>query len=356
MEIAAYFKATFVRAPAHTHFSPGRVNLIGEHTDYNGGAVLPTALPLGIEIALRPRADDRVRIASSGFDDVADRALGAAATGHWSDYACGAVATAHRLGWLDAGADIALSATLPMGSGLSSSAATIVGLLKACRALAGDAETEAGNVALAQSARAVETDFIGVPCGIMDQMAIALARPGQALFLDTRTLERGLIALPDDPVFVVLRSGVHRSLSDGRYKMRKEECDIAKHALGRDDLCRANASDLLTIQDETARRRARHCITEQARTLQAAKALEQKQMARFGALMVESHASMRDDFEVTTPAIDALVDTAVAHGALGARMTGGGFGGCIVALVPQSEMKAWKKAVLDLHPQARWVC
>ncbi|MGB3456462.1 MAG: galactokinase [Litorimonas sp.] len=344
----ALFAQRFGAQAEERHTSPGRVNLIGEHTDYNGGAVLPTALPLGIGIALSPRTDGQVRIVSDGFDAVAERALGDPAAGHWSDYALGAAQAAASRGWLG-GADLALTSDLPMGSGLSSSAAIIVGVLKAARNLADDTLPDAE---LAMAARRVETDFIGVPCGIMDQMAIALAAPGQALFLDTHTLDRSLIGLPTDPVVAVLHSGVHRKLSDGRYRDRKEECDRAKAALGRPDLCRAELTDLERIGDDVARRRARHCITEHDRTVAAAQALRGGDWSGLGRLMTQSHASMRDDFDITTPGIDALVETAVAAGALGARMTGGGFGGCVVALVPAGRVDVWRSAVLATCPKA----
>ncbi len=352
---AQLFEHAFGAPPAAAGFSPGRVNLIGEHTDYNGGAVLPTALPLGTFIALSPRSDAQLRVASTGFDGLSERQLGEGATGHWSDYALGSVAKANAEGWVQGGADIALTSTLPMGAGLSSSASLVVGILDLMRR---QAKAEADRVSLAMSARAVETDFIGVPCGIMDQMAVALAKPGEALFLDTLTLETRRISLPDDPVVCILHSGVQRKLADGRYAERKAECERAQALSGQAELCRAEAQDLARVEasgDGTAFRRMRHCMTEHARTQRAAACLANGDWRGLGTLMVESHASMRDDFGITTPAIDALVEDAVLLGALGARMTGGGFGGCIVAVVPAALADDWRASVLSRHPAARSV-
>lgn len=353
MDVTRLFQTQFGSVPDATHVSPGRVNLIGEHTDYNGGAVLPAVLPLGIHIALSRRDDEKVQVLSDGFDDTAVRSVHHTASDHWSDYVVGAVAMARAQGWQTGGVDVALSSTLPVGSGLSSSSALIVGLLKILRGLAGASLSDAD---LAMLARQVETDFIGVPCGIMDQMVIATAPAGQALFLDTLTLQSELLRLPDDPVFAVLHSGVHRRLSEGRYKERKEECDQAKRDLGRDDLCRASLASLKAIPDLTARGRARHCVTEHVRTLDAVQCLRTGDFQTVGELMTESHASMRDDFDITTPAIDDLVKDAVDLCALGARMTGGGFGGCIVALVARNELARWRETLLARHSAARWVC
>ena len=345
------FSAHFGGAAEREVFTPGRVNLIGEHLDYNGGTVLPTALSLGVTVSLRARGDGQVRVGAGGFDGVAERALDSAASGHWSDYVVGALALAHREGFGAAGADVFVTSDVPHGAGLSSSAAVCVGVLRAAGAgeVLSDSDT-------AKLARRVENDYIGVPCGIMDQMAVAVARPGQALALDTRDLSLALVDLPDTHHFAVIHSGVYRELSEGRYAERKAECDVVKAAAAREDIARMGLAELGALDlPDIPFRRGRHCVTEQARTLAAVNALRAGGMERFGALMVESHASMRDDFEITTPAIDALVADAVACGALGARMTGGGFGGCIVALVAQGDLRAWRADVLARHPDAFWV-
>ena len=349
MSVETLFRRAFGAPPALVRFSPGRVNLIGEHTDYNGGAVLPAALSLGVSLALSPSAEDTLTIVSDGFEDRVTRRLDEGASGHWSDYALGALRLARENGLAEGGLRLAVASDLPIGAGLSSSSALIVGILKALRQRARTPHTDAQ---IAHLARRVETDFIGMPCGIMDQMVIAVAQPGEALFLDTHTMESDTRALPDDPVFAILHSGVYRALADGRYKVRKTECDRVRELLGRDDICRAGLSDLAKLEDDTLRRRARHCVTEHRRTLEAADALARRDDLRFGRLMQDSHASMRDDFAITTPGIDALVQSCVELGALGARMTGGGFGGCVVALVERERRAAWLSAVLARHDAA----
>ena len=336
-------------------FTPGRVNIIGEHIDYNGGRVLPTALPLGVTVSALPRGDGRIRVESEQFEDAALRDLGSRATGHWSDYAVGSVVLANRAGLYAGGVDLALSSTLPFGSGISSSAAVCVGVLKALRKLSG---AEMDDTSIAVLARRVENDFIGMPCGIMDQMGVSIARPGQALSLDTDSLDYDLIKLPGSHRICVVHSGVTRQLNEGRYKERKEECDAVKAHAGRDDICRMSDAELAALQDlpEPLYRRARHCVSEHRRTVEAADALRAGDFGTLGRLMVESHASMRDDFEITVPAIDALMETAVALGADGARMTGGGFGGCIVAAMEADHVESWTEQLIGAHPEARFVC
>ncbi|WP_371395364.1 galactokinase [Fretibacter rubidus] len=351
----ALFTSTFGTSPTLTQFTPGRVNLLGEHTDYNGGMVLPTALPMGVTISLSPRTDKNVRIISDKFDDMATRHLSDLSTDHWSDYALGAIKLANDAEPLIGGADIALTTTLPFGAGLSSSAAVIVGILKLCREIAASPLSDTD---IAVLARRVENEFIGMPCGIMDQMAVSIARPGQALALDTKKLSYDLIDLPETYHMAVIHSGHFRKLSEGRYKTRKEECDVIKQALGRDDICLLTDKELAALSHMTdaVQRRAKHCATEHRRTVKGAKALQDGDMKNFGELMIASHASMRDDFDITLPAIDILVEDAVRLGAVGARMTGGGFGGCIVACVERTKLEPWTAALLSSNPEAFYVC
>ena len=354
MMSADLFAATFGDSPRVTQFTPGRVNILGEHTDYNGGTVLPMALDIGVSVSLSPRTDETFRVASKDFVGVVERGLDTKADGHWSDYVVGAVVAANRAGLGSGGADVALSSTLPHGSGLSSSAAVCVGTLKALRAVNG---ADMDDTEIAVLARAVENDFIGVPCGIMDQMAVAVTEPGDVLALDTRSLDYERIALRNNHHIAVVHSGVVRKLNEGRYAERKRECDRAKGRLGTDDLCHITDDQLASLRDvsETVFRRARHCVTEEARTTAAVEALRGSDMTKLGHLMNAGHASIRDDFEITTPAVDALVADAVELGALGARQTGGGFGGCIVALVPDDRKAAWFDALRARHPAIRWV-
>ena len=348
------FKATFGAKPAVTLFVPGRVNLLGEHTDYNGGTVLPKALDIGVSLSLTPRTDDIIRVASADFEGVAERSLDSGADEHWSDYAVGSVVVANQAGWVSGGADIALSSTLPFGAGISSSAAVCVAVLKALRVVVG---FDATDTEIAVLARRVENDFIGVPCGIMDQMAVSVTEPGDILALDTKSLDYELIAPPPHHRVAVVHSGVFRQLNEGRYKERKEECDAAKAYLGTDDLCHIDDAQLTSLRSvsDTVFRRARHCVTEEVRTTQAVDALRSGDMNTLGRLMNEGHASIRDDFEITVPEVDALVAHAVELGALGARQTGGGFGGCIVALVPHDTQDSWFASLQARHPAIRWV-
>ncbi|GMN02903.1 galactokinase [Erythrobacter sp. MTPC3] len=333
--------------------APGRVNLIGEHTDYNGGMVLPAALNIGLEVSLIPRSDSAVAVSSDGYDAPAIRDVADDAVGGWSDPCVGAIREANRLGLLDAGVTLDLVSSIPAGSGLSSSAALIVAILKAARTYAGADLTD---IDIAIAARRVENDYMGVPCGIMDQMTVALASPGSAMALDTKRMEYALIPLPASHDMVVLHSGITRKLTDGRYAARKQECDAAKRFFGTEDLC--------LIEEETVRgsdladvpkRRALHCVSENARVHSAIAALDAGDIGEFGAVMNESHASMRDLFEMSLPAIDALVNDAVQIGAVGARLTGGGFGGCIVACIAKEEREGWLGEVLSRHPDARFI-
>ena len=337
-----------------TATSPGRVNLIGEHTDYNGGWVLPAALSVSLTATIMPRADRRVSIAARGYNGTAERSLDEAAKRHWSDPAVGAMREAEALGLIDTGADIAISSAIPAGAGLSSSAALIVTLLKAAREYAG---SNLSDTEIAVAARRVENDYIGVPCGIMDQMAVAIAKPGEAMALDTGTLKYRVVALPSKYEMVVIHSGHSRSLTDGRYAARKQECDAAKAVFGTNDLCLLDPSEIEDTRDidEVVLRRTRHCATEHRRVLAAIEALEAGDTCQFGALMAASHASMRDDFEMSIPAIDTLVEDAVDLGAIGARLTGGGFGGCIVACVAADKREAWQDALLERNPGARYI-
>jgi len=349
------FKSAFNAAPAAHSFTPGRVNLIGEHTDYNGGHVLPAALHIGIHAAMTPRADNRVRVTSDRFTGLSERDLSQSAANHWSDYALGAAIFANKAGYLSGGADIAMTGNLPTGAGLSSSSALTVGLLKLAAELSGK---QIDNIDVSRLARRIENEFIGMPCGIMDQMAVAVARPGQALSLDTKHLTYDLVDLPADYHFAVLHSGQYRRNADGHYKIRKEECDAVKAALGHYDPCLMSDADLagLSHLDDNLIRRARHCMTEHRRTLRAAQALKDGDITMLGRLMNESHVSMRDDFEMSLPPIDALVADAVKLGAAGARLTGGGFGGCIVACVKKTDIDDWTQALLARHPEAFAVC
>lgn len=353
--ISDIFESEFGYSPELTDFTPGRINLIGEHTDYNGGLVLPTAIPLGLNISIGRRDDDQFRITSHGFKGIFEGNLSNKVSDHWSDYARGAVLFSNKHGMHKGGADIAIQTSLPHGAGLSSSAAITVGILKLLRDLS---KATLNDVKISQIARSVENDFIGVPCGIMDQMAVALATPKQALRIDTDSLDYDIIDIPATHHMAVVHSGKFRRLNEGRYKERKEECDAVKAVLGRNDICKMTNTDFETIKHlpDHVQRRARHCATEHQRTQAAATALSNQDMTRFAELMNESHISMRDDFEMSVPEVDTVVESAVACGAMGARLTGGGFGGCIVACVEADKLEDWKSDLLGRHEKAFYVC
>lgn len=350
MTARALFEETFAAGPDCMSFAPGRVNLIGEHIDYNGGAVLPFALSRGVHVAVQLTDERTVSVVSDRFDGVERAELDKGIPETWARYAFSCAQLAADLGWIIGGARIAVVSDLSDGAGLSSSAALCVSILKALRDAAGRLVSD---VEIAKLARRVENEFIGIPCGIMDQMAVALARPGSALFLETRTLDFDAIPLPRDHLFLAVHSGIQRQLADGRYKERKEECDIARQGLGTEDLCHIDPARLEKAGlAKNIHRRVRHCITEHQRVLLCAEALRNGNLHAVGDAMQASHQSMRVDFEVSVPGIDALVETAVQEGALGARLTGGGFGGCIVACVKKSEAKGWAERVLRQHPSA----
>jgi galactokinase len=313
--------------------APGRVNLIGEHTDYHDGFVLPCAVPQRTTVTLRKRADRRMRVTSEQVPgETLEYEIGHESVEHrWGDYVQGvtwALGRHHaRLG----GCEIAIASEVPLGSGLSSSAALEIALLRALRTAF---DLRLSDVELARIAQRAEVEFVGAPVGIMDQMASSLAGERDALFLDTRSLEFSRIPLPDDLDLIVIDSGIAHQHAGGDYVTRRRESEEAARRLGVDKLRDAgrDALERLSALPPLLARRARHVITENARVLEARDALLAGDLPRLGALFAASHASMRDDYEISIPAIDTLVAIVSADARVfGARMTGGGFGGAIVA-------------------------
>ncbi|MEO1407158.1 MAG: galactokinase [Pseudomonadota bacterium] len=352
MDVSEVFQSRFDRATTGRGTAPGRVNLIGEHIDYNGGTVLPAALKNTVHVALAPNGTDNHTIYSDRFDEPVVRSAADGATGHWSDYAIGALQQAAFLGWGDGGFDIAIESNVPDGAGVSSSAALVTAILRAAMVHA-DADLDAKEVAIA--ARKVENDFIGVPCGIMDQMAVGLSQHGDALALDTLNNETEVIPIPDDWSFVTLHTGIQRELTDGRYKARSQECAAAAAALGATWLCHLTDEQALSLSDldSTLARRAQHVVSEHRRAVWAIGAMKAGDMDVFGRLMRESHRSYSEDFEASTPEIDEIVASAIELGAVGSRLTGGGFGGCFVSLLPTDAAADWTKEILARHPAVR---
>lgn len=312
--------------------APGRVNLIGEHTDYHDGFVLPCAVPQRTEATLRVRADRRVRAWSAEMGpDPIEFTIGEETRGAgWGDFVQGLTWVLGQAGMPVGGFDLRLRSDVPVGSGLSSSAALEVAVLRALR----DAfDLPLPDVALARAAQRAEVEFVGAPVGIMDQMASSLAGERDALFLDTRSLQFEHIRLPDSLELVVINSGVAHQHAGGDYVTRRRESEEAARLLG--------VARLRDVEPEPTHglarlppllaRRARHVITENARVLAARAALIEADLIRLGELFAASHASMRDDYEISVPLVDLLVELASAHPrAFGARMTGGGFGGAVV--------------------------
>ena len=341
------FQKRFGRNHAASGTAPGRVNLIGEHVDYNGGTVLPMALACRCVAEIAPNKENMLQIAASRYEDMVERSVNEGATGHWSDLVVGSVQKARELGLVDTGLDIYVESTVPGGAGVSSSAAVATAVLRAIMELGG---AEVSPVETAMAARAVENDYIGVPCGIMDQMAVGLLQAGEALALNTKDMTTETIGVPQGWEFCVLHSGTHRLLSDGRYQERFAECAEAAKTLGVGHLCDGALDDIKRLP-EGLQKRARHVISEHARTCRAIDAMEAGDLDAFGTLMNDSHTSYASDFEASTPIIDKLVDGARGHGAVGARLTGGGFGGCIVCLLPSHQADDWKKTMVEYFPE-----
>ncbi|MDP9037296.1 MAG: galactokinase [Myxococcota bacterium] len=335
------FRSFFRRHPDVELGAPGRVNLIGEHTDYNGGFVLPMAIPQRTRVQLATNRDAIVRVVSREMARGDDAGLATFELGQervtrgWTDYVQGVTVALRQsgLGGTLRGFDAWIESDVPVGAGLSSSAALEVALLRALReAFALPLE----DVTIARLGRAAETDFVGAPVGIMDQMACSLADEHTALFLDTRTLAYERIALPASGALVVIDSGVAHDHAAGDYRTRRAECDRAASLLGVAELRDVTShrfADVAALPPPLDRR-ARHVITENRRVLDAVDAMKAGNLPRLGALFTDSHRSMKDDFEVSVPAVDRLVALADEQPEVfGARLTGGGFGGAVVVLV-----------------------
>ena len=345
------FTAQHGREPRFIAEAPGRVNLIGEHTDYNDGFVLPAAIDRTVAVAVAPREDSRVRAHSVDDDQRDDFSLHNARRhpmGGWRNYVRGVL-------WalLDSqlplrGADLSISGDVPQGAGLSSSAALELALAGAICAASG---VELPPRELALLCQRAEHMYAGVQCGIMDQLTAALGRKGCALFIDCQSLETEDVPLPDGVAIVVIDSKVPRELAGTPYNRRRDQCAEAARTLGLASLRSANESQIESLPDDL-RRRARHVFTENARVLAAKAALRDGDCGTLGRLFAESHASLRDGFEGSTPEIDLLVELAsAAPGAIGARLTGGGFGGCTVNLVEAAQAQRFGEAVVSQYRQ-----
>ena len=337
--VTATFAEHYGHAPDLVVRAPGRVNLIGEHTDYNDGFVLPCAIGPANMVAISKREDDTVDVVAADLDNARDAFSVQAPPERnlkqpWADYVRGMTFALQNAGLAVSGAKMAIAGNLPQGAGLSSSAALAVAVGKAHLALNG---IDIDNSRLAQIAQKAECDFVGTQCGIMDQLISAQGKAGHALLIDCRSLNLTDVPISDDVAIMIVHSGVTRGLVDGHYNARRRQCEAAAAAMGVNVLRDANLDMLAAANlDAVTTARARHVITENQRTLDAADALAKSDLFTLGALMAQSHKSMRDDFEITVPAVDDLV--AILQNAVGyqggARMTGGGFGGAAVAIMP----------------------
>lgn len=323
---------------------PGRVNLLGEHTDYNGGYVLPFALKdMGVSIAMsKGDKPGIIEAYSDTFDNSDTRQISEEKNGSWSDYVLGCLKVIAEKEIAQSGLKLAVATTLPMGAGLSSSAALEVASLKAAAELFGK---ELSPVEAAIKAQEVENNFVGMPCGIMDQFASSVGAPGSVMFLDTRTLKYEVAPSPEGHNFVIVHSGVSHQLTEDEdgYATRVKQCNAACNALNVELLSDLGLDDLDKINALPAPldRRARHVITDNARAAQGVAALNSGEVKTFGRLMTESHISEKDDYEITVPETDSLVEAALKAKALGARQTGGGWGGSIVALLKSEDVEQY---------------
>ncbi|MGD9532073.1 galactokinase [Pseudonocardia sp.] len=338
---AALFTETFGSRPDGLWWAPGRVNLIGEHTDYNDGFVLPFALGHGVAAAARVGTEPVLRVRSGQQAEIVELPLADVAPGTvsgWSAYVAGVAWALLQDGHRLPGLDLVVDGDVPLGAGLSSSAALECAVALAWNDLAG---LGLSRTALAGIARRAENEVVGAPTGVMDQMASLHGREGNLVFLDTRSL--GVEHIPFDLAsaglaLLVVDSRTPHALVSGEYAERRRSCRLAAERLGVPALRDAALDDLARLDDDLLLRRARHVVTEDARVAEVVAALRAGADPRaIGPLLTTSHASMRDDFEITVPPVDLAVTTALDAGAHGARMTGGGFGGCVIALVDRDD-------------------
>lgn len=358
-ELAARFEREFGRLPDGVWQAPGRVNLIGEHTDYNEGFVLPFAIDKTARVAVAVRTDSTIRLLSTYGDqgvvsaDVS--ALDAGSAKGWTKYPLGVVWALQQRGVEVPGLDLLLDSNVPLGAGLSSSHAIECAVISALNDLTG-AGLEAEEMVLAT--QRAENDFVGAPTGIMDQSASLRGAKGHAVFLDCRDQSVQLVPFEAEPaglVMLVIDTRVSHSHADGGYASRRASCELGAGILGVKALRDLQVSDLEEARgrlDEVTYRRVRHVVTENDRVLKTVELLTHEGPGAIGTLLDASHVSMRDDFEISCPELDLAVDTSRANGAIGARMTGGGFGGAAIALTPLAAEQQVRAAVVRAFSDA----
>jgi galactokinase len=350
--------------------APGRVNLIGEHTDYSGGFVMPVAIQLATTVSHTPRTDQRLVVRSRAFDETLtiDLSQPLERAGSWSDYVVGVAKMLIEAGWRPRGADLSIASTLPRGAGLSSSAALEVAT---GFALLSDADAAVDRSALVRLCQRAENEFVGMRCGIMDQYIACFGEPEHALIIDCRSVEGQPLRIPAGAALVVLNTMVKHAHATGEYNSRRADCEQAEKGLSTlladaRSLRDVSLGDLSThgrFLPPRVLRRAHHVVSENQRVLDAVDALECGDLAGFGRLMSESHQSLRDDYEVSCAELDLMVDLAESEpGVFGTRMTGGGFGGCTVSLVRSPAAESFTLSMqrryadeTGTHPDG-WIC
>jgi galactokinase len=357
------FNLRFQQAPTLLAVGPGRVNLIGEHTDYNDGFVLPVAIKRDIRIALRPRADRQVKVFSLEYGDWYEFSLDDLHYDQdllWTNYVQGVAWALQELGISLRGFDGLISGNVPRASGLSSSAALEVATAIAFLAASNQSSALDG-VKIALAAQRAENKFVGVNCGIMDQYISVLGQEGQALLIDCRSLEYKLIPVPKEAALVIGNTKASRSLASSAYNERRRQCEegvailqgVLPAVRALRDVTSAQLETHKGLLSETVYRRCRHVVSENERVLQAVEALTTSDLTTMGQLMNASHTSLRDDYEVSSPALDAMVEAMCSvNGVYGARLTGAGFGGCAVALVQSGREQMVVDAIYEKYPKA----
>jgi galactokinase len=362
-ELRARFQQVFDGVPCLFR-APGRINLLGEHTDYNDGFVLPAALELAVWTAIAPRADRRLRVRSLAMDSMTEFDLDDFAPspdGNWSDYVHGVAIMLKRAGHQLVGADLMIDGDLPMGAGLSASAALEVSVGYALLAVSG---LDVDRIDLAKICHRAENDFVGARCGIMDQFISCCAIKGAALLLDCRSLEFRAITIDQNARLMVCDTMVRHELASSEYNLRRAECERAvallskqlNHATALRDVTAEQLSHHAALLPETLFRRARHVVSENARTLRAAAALEAGDLSECGRMMDSSHASLRDDYEVSCPELNLMVElTHGLPGVYGSKMMGGGFGGSTINLVDAQRVDRFIETVAKGYKNATGV-
>ncbi|KAA8667824.1 galactokinase [Pantoea dispersa] len=350
------FADTFGYAPSHSIQAPGRVNLIGEHTDYNDGFVLPCAIDYQTVIACARRDDRQVRVVAVDYDNQQDSfsldaPIEPLSEPMWANYVRGVVKHLQQRDASFDGVDMVISGNVPQGAGLSSSASLEVAVGTVFQQLY---QLKLDGAAIAVNGQEAENQFVGCNCGIMDQLISALGQQDHAMLLDCRTLGTRAVSMPEDVAVVIINSNFRRNLVGSEYNTRREQCETGARFFNKKALRDVTLEEFAAAEqqlDPLVAKRVRHVITENARTLEAADALSSGDLQRMGELMAASHASMRDDFEITVPPIDQLVEIVKAEIGPrgGVRMTGGGFGGCIVALMPTDLVDQVKTAVAQQY-------